>query len=327
MPFQKADPKQAYLKIGLYGPQGSGKTFTALLVAEGLAKRMGKRVAFIDTERGTDFYAQHVAERAVHPEPFDFDVSYSSSLSDALHDVKGIDLSVYGVVVIDSISALWDAAIAAYEGKKTKIDSIPMSAWGKIKKPYKDLVRSLVDMNAHVFILGRQKNIFKNDEHVGVGMRAEGETEYEPHICCRLESMRKPDGTAGGSIMIVEKDRSGVLHGRTIPNANFNTFTPLLQYLGDEQAQSEDSDEVASRDSDLLNDESKERAKGEKSEKIYTDLNSKITMAASLPSLGEIATELTKNKRYLTEEHLASLRLVYSNRHNQLSTTAAPQEV
>ena len=36
--FRKAKAEQAALKIGLYGPPGSGKTFTSLLIAEGLAK-------------------------------------------------------------------------------------------------------------------------------------------------------------------------------------------------------------------------------------------------------------------------------------------------
>ena len=82
--FKKAEPKQAYLKVGFYGLPGSGKTLTALLIAEGLAKKSGKRVAYIDTERGTDFYAQAVEKRAIHPESFDFDALYSRSLLDAL---------------------------------------------------------------------------------------------------------------------------------------------------------------------------------------------------------------------------------------------------
>jgi pantothenate kinase-related protein Tda10 len=56
--FRKAKAEQAALKIGIYGPPGSGKTFTSLLIAEGLGKISGKRVAYVDTERGTDFYAQ-----------------------------------------------------------------------------------------------------------------------------------------------------------------------------------------------------------------------------------------------------------------------------
>ena len=50
--FVKAKSEQAFFKVALYGKTGSGKTLTSLLWAEGLAAREGKRVAFVDTERG-----------------------------------------------------------------------------------------------------------------------------------------------------------------------------------------------------------------------------------------------------------------------------------
>ena len=53
-------------------------------MAEGLANVIGKRVAMVDTERGSDFYCQAVASRAVHPEAFTFDALYSRSLTEVL---------------------------------------------------------------------------------------------------------------------------------------------------------------------------------------------------------------------------------------------------
>jgi hypothetical protein len=80
--FQKLQPLKATLKIGLYGPAGSGKTFTSLLIAEGLARHTGKRVAFCDTEQGTAFYGQEIAQRVVHPQAFDFDVLHTKSITE-----------------------------------------------------------------------------------------------------------------------------------------------------------------------------------------------------------------------------------------------------
>jgi pantothenate kinase-related protein Tda10 len=48
--FEKPKLLKAALKLGLYGPAGSGKSFTSLLIAEGLARHTGKRVAYVDTE-------------------------------------------------------------------------------------------------------------------------------------------------------------------------------------------------------------------------------------------------------------------------------------
>jgi KaiC/GvpD/RAD55 family RecA-like ATPase len=107
--FQKPTPLKAALKMALYGPAGSGKTFTALLLAEGLARQSGKRVAYADTEQGTAFYAQQVRERTIHPEGFDFDVLHSKAITEVLAGVRGLDLDTYGVLVVDSISHLWDS--------------------------------------------------------------------------------------------------------------------------------------------------------------------------------------------------------------------------
>jgi KaiC/GvpD/RAD55 family RecA-like ATPase len=138
--FRKATPEQAALKMALYGPPGSGKTFTTLLVAEGLANLLGKKVALVDTERGSDFYCQSVPSRLVHPEAFVFDALYTRSLTEVLTECKRLKPEEYGVVIIDSITHLWESAKAAYSGKTTKVGSIPLHAWAKIKAPYKDLM-------------------------------------------------------------------------------------------------------------------------------------------------------------------------------------------
>lgn len=334
MAFTKANPKQARLKVGIYGPPGAGKTFTALLFAEGLARASGKRVAYVDTERGTDFYAKEVPSRIVHPEAFDFDAIYTSSLGEVLAEVRAIDENVYGVVIIDSISHLWDSAIAAYNGKKTKADTIPIQAWGAIKRPYKDLVRHLLDSRMHVFILGRQKNVMETGSDgemrkVGVGMRAEGETEYEPHICLRMESSKGSGKTAGSVYAHVEKDRTGVLSGKIIPAPSFSTIEPLLALLGDEQAQSEDPDEVAARDATLLERESGERdkAREEKSGAAYTALCVELGAATTLDALGAIAKSIAKQKKTMMEHHLNALRVLYEERRKTIAGATAPEGV
>lgn len=330
MRFTKAEPQQGFLKMSLYGPPGSGKTFSTLMFAEGLASRDGKRIAYVDTERGTDFYAKE-APRQVHPESFDFDCLYTTSLSDVLTAVKGLDPEEHGVIVIDSISHLWDAAIAAYEGKKTKIDSIPMHAWGSIKKPYKELIRWLMDSSFHVFILGRQKNLFETDpdsdqiKKVGVGMRAEGETEYEPHICARMEARKDEKNSAiSNYFALFEKDRTGVLAGRTYVNPTFSIFDPVMPLLNGHQAKSEDPEEVAMKDAELLEKEKeKKSAKDSKSRELFADFNSKIVAAGDLDELNAIATELKKQKRYLMEDHLNSLRITYEERKDRITNEKA----
>ena len=49
--LKKAKPEMAYLKAGIYGEAGSGKTFTSTLIAIGLHGHIksDKPVAFLDT--------------------------------------------------------------------------------------------------------------------------------------------------------------------------------------------------------------------------------------------------------------------------------------
>jgi len=252
--------------MGCYGPSGSGKTFTALLFAEGLAKASGKRIAFIDTERGTDFYVQHVKDRKVHPDAFDIDTLYTKSITDVLEAVKSLDPSEYAVVVIDSITHIWEAARLAYAGKETKAGTIPFHAWGKIKKPYKDLINILLSSPMHVIFCGRQGNEFEEDEEsgelkkVGVKMKAEGETPYEPHILIRMESVKNAKDRSATITAFAEKDRTGVLAGRTIEWPGFdNVIKPILSLLGDTQAKIESEDETSAKDAERLSEEEKHR--------------------------------------------------------------------
>jgi len=326
--FEKAQPKQARLKVSIYGPPGSGKTFSTLLMAEGLAKVRGKRIAFVDTERGTDFYAQAVKARRVHPEAFDFDALYTKSLAEVTDAIKSLDPNEHGIIVLDSISHLWDAAMDAYKGKRTSADTIPMSAWGKIKKPYKDLVAWLIGSMFDVFILGRQKNMFEENSEgemrkAGVAMRAESETGHEPHICARMEATTR--GADADYVLHVEKDRTGVLAGKGIKNPTFATIEPLLPLLGEVQAPVEDEDERIAKDGELLDKQDhKDKAKVEKSLAMFRDFQPRIMAAADLAELGAIAADLKKQNRYLQEDHANALREMYKSRREKLVNEAAP---
>jgi hypothetical protein len=265
--FRKAQPRQAFLKMGLYGLPGSGKTFTSLLIAEGLAHATGRRVAFVDTEHGTDFYARAVPSRKAHPAAFEFDALYTRSITEISAEVKDLDPGRYGVLVIDSITHVWEACRLAYEGRKTKAGTIPLYTWGQIKKPYKDLIAFLLSAPFHVLICGRQGNEYAEDEEsgelkcVGVNMRSEGETPYEPHILIRMEAEKIRGKKEAIITAFAEKDRTGVLAGRKIERPSFeNLARPLLGLLGGTQARVPTDDEVGAADAEALAEQELRRA-------------------------------------------------------------------
>lgn len=326
MPFKKAQPKQAAVKMSIYGSPGSGKTFSTLLFAEGIAKRTGKRIAFVDTERGTDFYAMAVPERDPHPEAFDFDAIYTRSVSEVVREVKALKPAEYGIIVIDSISHLWDTAIASYTGKKTAIGSIPMHAWGPIKAPYKELMKFLIDSPFHVFFLGRQANIFEEDpdtgetKSAGVKMRAEGETQYEPHICLRMtpeRTMKQGKRTIVHREQVIaafaEKDRSGILAGKVIQFPTFdNVIAPLLGILHGEQGAMPSDDEAAAQDAEAQAKASREKAAS--SAALKEKYLARFTLAEDEAALKEIAKELAKEKAGFRTDDLTAVRSAYAQR-------------
>lgn len=255
--FVKAKSEQAFLKVALYGKAGTGKTLTSLLWAEGLAARDGKRVAFVDTERGSEFYAIDIAERKVHPTAFDFDRLFTKSIMETVEAVESIDPKEHSVVVVDSVTHLWEAARAAYTGKMMTNGGIPIQAWQTIKKPYKKLMALLLDGNYHAIICGREGVVMENDENgeiqvTGTKMKSESETPHEPHV---LGRMRPERGTDGGYVIQVffEKDRSGILTGRTVDWPNYDTIAPLLGYMsGTQQGKLGTEEEAAEKDASAI---------------------------------------------------------------------------
>jgi hypothetical protein len=327
--FRKAKAEQAALKMGIYGPSGSGKTFTSLLIAEGIAKILGKRIALVDTEHGSDFYCQAVPTRHIHPDAFDFDALYTRSITETLNAVRDISVEQYGIVILDSMTHLWQACIEAYNGKQTSVGTIPMHAWGRIKKPYKDLMTFLLNSPLHVIICGRQGTEYATDEEteelkaVGVKMKAEGETPYEPHILLRMEAL-KPARTneIAKVVAYAEKDRTGVLAGRSFVNPTFDTLCkPILSLLGATQAQIETLEQTAVKDADTI--AAQEQARLEHSADLLREWSANISLAKSPKELKDIGKLITPElKARMTPQDVEALRKAYQDREKALPSSA-----
>lgn len=326
--FRKAKAEQAAIKMGLYGPPGSGKTFTALLLAEGLAMNSGKRVAYVDTEHGTDFYCKAVPSRPVHPDAFDFDALYTRSITEVLSSVRGLSSDEYGVVVVDSITHLWESAKAAYTGRMTSIGGIPMQAWGKLKKPYKDLMSALLNSQMHVLILGREGTEYATDEEteelkaIGKKMKAEGETAYEPHILIRMEAIKpKKTNEIASIVAYVEKDRTGVLSGRSFVNPTFESLCkPIVGLLSGTQAQIATEDETASLDGERIAEEDRKRT--DTSAALLRTWAAKMDLATSAAELKDIGKQLTPQlKAQMLPTDVSALREKYQERETSITNT------
>ena len=329
--FAKPTAFKPALKLALYGPAGSGKTFTALLLAEGMARRDGKRIALIDTEQGSAFYGMRVPQRQVHTEPFDFDVLHTRAITDVLNALRNLDVQTHGVVVIDSISHLWDACKNAYVGKTTRHGQIPLHAWSTIKKPYRELMTLVLAIPVHVIVCGRQAIDYGEDgesgelKQVGFRLRAEGETGYEPDVLVRLESHRVSRKQPASVLAHVEKDRTGVLAGRTIEWPTFDTLVaPLLELLGGPAMRILSDEEVGTRDADALARREEEGTQRSKEQAAY--YQAKIESASTLAELERIGAELKPSvKATFIEKDLLMVRARFGKRLQVLKAGAAKE--
>jgi len=156
--FRPATRENVPLLVGLSGGTGSGKTYSALRLAKGIA---GDRpFAVIDTEAGR---AKHYADQ------FKFDHGdlkppfTPERYADA---IAAADAAHYSVAVVDSTSHEWAGEggildwhddeldrMAGTDWKKR--DACNMAAWIKPKVAHKQMVMRLLQLRAHVILCFR----------------------------------------------------------------------------------------------------------------------------------------------------------------------------
>jgi hypothetical protein len=235
--------------------------------------------------------------------------------------------------VVDSITHLWDACKAAYGGRVNRNGAIPFQAWTAIKKPYRELMHFLLSTPMHVLICGRQGVEYGEDDatgelkSVGFKMRAEGETAYEPDLLLRLEQHRPKRKQAAVPTAFVEKDRSGLLAGKSIEWPQYdNVAKPLLPLLATTQVAAPSEDEVSVQDAEALAREEVERAR--RSAGLAEEYMGRFGAADGAESLQRIGRELTAAvKASLTAGDLIRVRRAFTVRLAQLqSANGAPAQ-
>lgn len=147
--FQRAEKKQAKLRLAITGPSGSGKTYSALAIAFG----MGKKVALIDTEN-------HSA--ALYADEFTFDtleIDPPYTIAKYLEAIKAAVDAGYDVLVIDSISHAWAGEGGLLE-KKSGIDARGGNSyvnWAPITKEHEAFKAMLLHCDIHLIVTMRSK--------------------------------------------------------------------------------------------------------------------------------------------------------------------------
>ena len=189
--FKKATKEKLLLRICLCGVSGSGKTLTALKVAEGL----GRPIRVIDSERGSARkYSDKVAFDVLELDGDQSPGAYMAAIEEAAAD------GWRGTLVIDSLSHAWMGKGGALE-MVDRIASASRSgnsftAWRDVTPLHNRLVDSLLAFPGHLIVTLRVKTEYLIED-TGKGTKAPRKIgtqpvmrdgiEYEFDICGDLD--------------------------------------------------------------------------------------------------------------------------------------------
>lgn len=195
--IKTATREQVPLIIGLMGPSGGGKTFSALRLATGIQRVTGGDICVIDTEARRSL---HYADRFkfMHLEfgaPFS-PLDYLGAIEHVAKRAK--------TIIVDSMShehegpggmlEMHEAEIERLSrGDASKADRVKMLAWSKPKAERRRLINSILQIPANFIFCFRAKEKIKPDKNEKSGIRELGwqpiageEFVYEMATCALL---------------------------------------------------------------------------------------------------------------------------------------------
>src|SRR5258706_9082672 len=151
--FRPAVRENVGLLIGLAGSSGSGKTYTALRLASGIAS--GKSFCVIDTEAGR---AKHYADQFT----FDHgDLKPPFSPSAYAEAIAAADSAGYPAIVVDSFSHEHAGVGGILDMQEMELkrlgggDNVKMLSWAKPKSDHRKMVQRLLQVRAHLILCFR----------------------------------------------------------------------------------------------------------------------------------------------------------------------------
>lgn len=148
---RKAERQGARLLIQLSGVSGSGKTYTALQMAYGLANKAASKVVLIDTEnRRGSLYADTLPGQAQF-NIIDFYAPFSPS-----RYIEAIDAAVQAgaeVIVIDSITHEWESE----GGCEWIANQTRFPDWKRAKAEHKRFMTYMLQSPAHIIACTRAR--------------------------------------------------------------------------------------------------------------------------------------------------------------------------
>jgi hypothetical protein len=229
--LKKAVVEQAAAKVGIFGPQGSGKTTTAMLFLIGLSKTYhgGKPLAFFDTENGSDYLIpiceiEGVELMSVKSRAF-------KSMREALAEAEQAGCCGY---LVDSYTHPWQELCDSFKAK-SKRQKLEFHHMDELKRLWRGWTDQFLNSPLHVLLCGRLGYEWGKDEDgelvkLGSKMKSENEAGYEPSLLIEMEGVRASEAAKAKTRSAIThrahvlKDRWRTLNGKTFEWKDINNY-------------------------------------------------------------------------------------------------------
>jgi len=164
MGFKKATKEQSKLRLAIFGPTGSGKTYTSLSIGVGMAEAIGGKVALIDSEKGSaskysgffDFDTLELVDR-VHRAPNSPPI-FDKSIEGYVDAMREAAKNKYDVLIIDSGSHAWQELLEDIDRlTETKYKGNSFRAWSEGTPKQKHFVNAILGYPGHIIMTMRSK--------------------------------------------------------------------------------------------------------------------------------------------------------------------------
>ena len=225
MAFRKAERKNAKLRLAITGPAGSGKTYSALLIAMGI----GGKIAMIDTENGSGDLYSSLGEYDICSLNAPYDVRRYLQL---MHEAEQAE---YDTLIIDSLSHAWagEGGLLDLQGKiaASAKSGNSYTAWRQVTPLHNKLVEAILASPCHVIATMRSKTEYLQTENE----RGYKEIRKVGLAPVQREGMDYEFGTVfdlgADHNATVSKDRTGIFDGQ-IFTITQDTGKTLRDWLG-----------------------------------------------------------------------------------------------
>lgn len=220
--FKKARVQDRKFRAAIMGVSNSGKTYTALV----LASVLGKKIALIDTEHSS---------ASMYADNFNFDSLNLDSFHPSKY-IEAIQAAVkegYEVIVVDSLSHAWagkSGALELVDEASARNKGNSFGAWRSVTPLQNQLIDAIITCPAHIICTMRSKTHYQVESadgktkvtKVGLAPVQRDGIEYEFDFVAEMDTDHR---------LIVTKSRISSLTDKVILKPDAKFFEEFNAYI------------------------------------------------------------------------------------------------